>query len=329
MKIEILYFDGCPNHKPAVDRMREVFKDEGISAEISELNITNDAAARAAGFLGSPSIRINGLDVEPAARQSKEFGLTCRTYLEGGVLVGIPSRELIQAALREAAESESAHDCCRVPATTDQLSEPVSQNRKGLLLVSVTAAVGASLCCILPIVAAATGLGAIAAGAAFEQWRPYLLGVTGLLLGAGFLLAYRDYKKACAPGSLCATKPISRWNFVMLGAVAVLAGGLAAFPYYSGSVARVVLGQSALASKPIGSTAALATVTLRVPGMDCQACAVVLSASLTRLSGVADAKLDIDSRKAVVSYDPAAQNVAAIEKTIRDAGFEVSPEPGS
>ncbi len=170
MKIEVLYFDGCPNYRESLDRVLEVLKEDGFSAEVSEMNIPDATAAQAAGFLGSPSIRINGLDVEPAARSAKEFGLMCRTYMEGGKRVGVPSREVIQTALREAVEAQPANESCQIPAA------PASRKRKWLLGASVAAAVGASLCCILPIVAAATGLGTIAAGVVFEQWRPYLLG---------------------------------------------------------------------------------------------------------------------------------------------------------
>ncbi len=316
MKVEVQYFDGCPNHKPSLDRVLEVLKEEGIFAEVSEMNIPDATAAQAAGFLGSPSIRINGLDVEPAARSAKEFGLMCRTYMEGGKRVGVPSREVIQTALREAVEAQPANESCQI------LAAPASRKRKWLLGASVAAAVGASLCCILPIVAAATGLGTIAAGVVFEQWRPYLLGVTGLLLAAGFVLAYRDYKKACAPGSLCATTPMGRWSFIALGTVAAVVAGLAAFPYYSGAVAESVVGTSSPGHTII--SAALTRVMFQIPDMDCPACVVALSATLRKVPGVADAKLDVDSRKAVVTYDAAAQDIAVIEKVIRDAGFQIA-----
>lgn len=329
MKTEILYFEGCPNHRPAVERVREVLKEEGLTAEFVEVNVPDETAARSLGFLGSPTIRVNGLDVEPAARSVKQFGMMCRTYTEGGRREGLPSRELIRTALREAVKDASAaHDCCKAPAPAAAVSEPAGKKRKGLLLgASVAAAIGASLCCILPIVAAVTGAGVLAAGATFERWRPYLLGVTGLLLAGGFLLAYRDYRKACVPGSLCATKPMSRWNFMALGIVALLVIGLAAFPYYSGTVARAVVRQDG----PGGSmgSAALATAAFRIPDMDCAACAVSLSASFRRLDGVADAKVDYDSRRAVVTYDPAKQNFAAFEKLVNDAGFHIKPEPRS
>lgn len=323
MKVEVLYFDGCPNHKPTLDRVLEVLKEEGVSAEVSEMNIPDGAVAQAAGFLGSPSIRINGLDVEPATRSLKEFGMMCRTYMVGGKRVGLPSQEVIRAALWEAVAAQPAQECFQVPAAPAALlSEPAAPKRKWLLGASVAAAVGASLCCILPIVAAATGFGAIAAGAAFEQWRPFLLGVTGLLLAAGFVLAYRDYTKACAPGSLCATTPMGRWSLFALGTVATLVAGVAAFPYYSGTVAEVVVGTSR-PSHTVGSPA-LAKITFQIPDMDCPACVVVLSASLRKVPGVADAKLDVDSRKAVVTYDSATLNVAALEKLISDAGFHIA-----
>lgn len=173
-----------------------------------------------------------------------------------------------------------------------------------------------------------TGLGFLAAGAKLEPWRPYLLGVTGLLLGAGSFLAYRDHKKACAPGSLCATKPMGRWNVLALGTLAALVAGLAAFPYYSGAVAQAVVGTPAPSNTV--RTAALTTTAFQVPDMDCPACAVSLSAAFRKLPGVADAKLDVESRKAVVTYDPAAQSIVSLEQVINNAGFHIaSSEPRS
>jgi len=231
-------------------------------------------------------------------------------------------------ALRQAVSTQSVARDGEAPTQAAEPFEATGLKRKRLLVgASVAAAIGSSLCCIIPIVAAVTGIGTIAAGAAFEASRPYLLGITVLLLGAGFLLAYRDYQRACIPGSLCATKPMSRWSFSALGVVAMAVVAVAAFPYYSGVVAQVVLGQPS----PSYSTSSvpLSTVTFQIPDMDCPACAVSLSATLYKLRGVADAKLDVDSGKAVVSYDPATQNVPVLEKAIIDAGFHITSGPRS
>jgi hypothetical protein len=102
MNIEILYFEGCPNHGPAWQRVQELLREEGLSAEISEIQVSDPASARQMGFLGSPSVRINGLDVEPTARTAHEYGMMCRTYVSGVGQEGLPSREMIRTALRDA-----------------------------------------------------------------------------------------------------------------------------------------------------------------------------------------------------------------------------------
>ena len=68
MKIEVLYFEGCPNHLPAVELMREVAAELGIGADIQEVEVTDQAEAERLRFLGSPTIQVNGIDVEPEAR---------------------------------------------------------------------------------------------------------------------------------------------------------------------------------------------------------------------------------------------------------------------
>lgn len=101
MKIEILYFPGCPNHEPTVRRVRDVAVREGLAAEILEIDVSDERTAKELGFLGSPTIRINGLDIEPAARGAQPSGLSCRRY-PGGLL----SEEMIRAAIAEARAAE-------------------------------------------------------------------------------------------------------------------------------------------------------------------------------------------------------------------------------
>jgi copper chaperone CopZ len=316
MNVEVLYFTGCPNHKPAVDRVKEALRAEGLPGAVAEIEVPDAETAQRLRFLGSPSIRVNGVDIEPDARSVTAFGMMCRTYADGCCQTGLPSRKLVLSALREA----------RAPVSEPE--RPGAGMRRSFIFGgSLMAAVAASLCCILPVLAAVTGAGAIAAGAVFERWRPYLLGLTGLLLAGGFFLAWRDHKKACAADSLCVTKPMGRWNRIALGILATGVVALAAFPYYSGAVARLVVREPGPATSV--SAANLSTVAFQVPDMDCPACAVGLSAAFRKLPGVADAKLDVDSRKAVVTFDPGTQNVAALKKVITDAGFHIAPAPHS
>jgi len=95
--IEVLYFAGCPNHAPTVDLAREVMGELGLDAAIREVPVETVEAAEALRFVGSPSVRVNGRDIEPAAREQTEFALSCRLYGDAGV----PTKELLVEALRE------------------------------------------------------------------------------------------------------------------------------------------------------------------------------------------------------------------------------------
>jgi hypothetical protein len=105
MKVEVLYFAGCPNHPPAVSQVQEALQQEGVTAEMVEVEVTDEDTARAVGFLGSPTIRVNGLDVEAAARSVQSYGLSCRTYAAENYRAGVPPVAWIRAAIREAGRS--------------------------------------------------------------------------------------------------------------------------------------------------------------------------------------------------------------------------------
>jgi copper chaperone CopZ len=328
MKVQLFYFDGCPNHSLALERLRKILRQEGLPDHVEEINVISPEQAQALAFLGSPTIKINGVDVEPAARPSQAYAIACRTYRNAGQQEGLPDEEMIRAALKEAlAQPAGGHDCCAQTVAAVAAKSGESKSSSMVMGGSIFAAILASFCCILPIVFGLTGLSLVGASAAFAAWRPYLLTATFGLLAAGFYFAYRPAKTECAPGSACAMPVTKRSGRVVLWLTTVAVVAFALFPYYSGAVAQAVVGTSRL-SNTVGSTT-LAKVTFQIPDMDCPACAVVLSASLRKVPGVADAKLDVDSRKAVVTYDPAAQNVPALEKVISDAGFHIATAPHS
>jgi hypothetical protein len=235
MKIEVLYFDGCPNHKPAVERVQQLLRDEGAVAEVVEVNVSDGSIAQKVGFLGSPSIRVNKLDVEPEARAARDYGMMCRTYAVDGRREGLPSREMLRQAIREANSGINSSDADQPPSNSSK--SPTSLFAAG----SVLAAIIASFCCILPIVFALTGFSILGASALFDAWRPYLLGVTFGLLGLGFYFAYRPKKEQCAPGSACAMPVTNRSGRLMLWISTAAVVLFAAFPYYSGPVAEWLL----------------------------------------------------------------------------------------
>ena len=101
MKIELLYFEGCPNHVPAMEMLRETLNSLDREDRVHEVEVRTQAEAEAIKFVGSPSVRINGSDIEPWARTAKGFGLSCRTYINGSCHGGVPPRDLLRRAIME------------------------------------------------------------------------------------------------------------------------------------------------------------------------------------------------------------------------------------
>ncbi len=196
---------------------------------------------------------------------------------------------------------------------------------KFALTGAIVAAVTASLCCILPLIAAVLGFTGFAASQFFEHWRPYFLAVTFGLLAVGFYLAYRRPREACEAGSVCARTPMGRWNRAALWLVAVSVVVLAAFPYYSGWLARAVTKTSGPAEVPAQSSQAHAV--LKIDGMVCGACAALLEKKLSQIPGVRRAEVSFEKKQAALDYDPGAVKPSQFAKAITDVGYKVAGTP--
>ncbi|PZS34315.1 MAG: thioredoxin family protein [Pseudonocardiales bacterium] len=99
MKLEVLYSDGCPSHERLMPILRELAATH--DAELVQSRIETAERAEEARFLGSPSVRVDGRDVEPAAQTRTDYGLKCRLYRRPAGQSGLLPREWIQHALRE------------------------------------------------------------------------------------------------------------------------------------------------------------------------------------------------------------------------------------
>lgn len=93
MTVEILYFDRCPNHETLLPHVRELMSRAGVAETIELRRVEDDAAAQRERFLGSPTVRVNGRDVEPGADARTDFGLKCRLYRTPEGLRGSPLDE--------------------------------------------------------------------------------------------------------------------------------------------------------------------------------------------------------------------------------------------
>ncbi len=100
MKVEILYFDGCPTYETADETLRGVFAEQGAEAEVELVAVNSDEEARRLRFPGSPTIRVDGEDLFPSgAADRTAWALGCRTYLTPEGLRGSPTPEMYREAL--------------------------------------------------------------------------------------------------------------------------------------------------------------------------------------------------------------------------------------
>jgi hypothetical protein len=104
--IEVLHIDGCPNHETLLTHLTELLTDNHITASVTAILIENDHDAQAHRFLGSPTVRINGNDVDPTADEhhgdqdpSSRYGMQCRLYSTPHGITGTPPDQWILDAL--------------------------------------------------------------------------------------------------------------------------------------------------------------------------------------------------------------------------------------
>jgi hypothetical protein len=103
MKVEVLFFDGCPNYESLLPHLRAMLNAGGAEDTAIDLVGVDDAdAAEAERFLGSPTVRIDGEDVEPGAGGRTDFGLKCRLFATPDGLRGMPADEWVLRALERA-----------------------------------------------------------------------------------------------------------------------------------------------------------------------------------------------------------------------------------
>lgn len=189
---------------------------------------------------------------------------------------------------------------------------------------AVLTALAASACCLGPSLLVVLGVGGAGAVAAFGAYRPYLLGATGLLLGAGFYLTYRRPREVRAGGCDCARPRARRAGRIALWLSTAAVVRIAASPPLLARWSEAGRGSSP-ANDPT-----LAHATIHVDGIDCEACAAPMRKALAKVGGFRDLSIDLAKQSVFVSFEPAPGRleayVAAINALGYDAALPATPE---
>ena len=103
VRVSFLYYEDCPSHNLALERLREVMAEEDTPGELEVVKVETDEQARELRFVGSPTIRVDGQDIDPPTES--RYALTCRAYrLEDGRISPVPAKDMIRRALRSPAK---------------------------------------------------------------------------------------------------------------------------------------------------------------------------------------------------------------------------------
>jgi hypothetical protein len=100
MRVELLWWEGCPSYPETLEDLKRVLREEGVDGEVELVEVETDEQARSERFPGSPTIRIDGADAFPPA-DGEPFSLTCRVYrLRDGRVSPTPDPEDLREAIR-------------------------------------------------------------------------------------------------------------------------------------------------------------------------------------------------------------------------------------
>lgn len=245
MKIQLLYFSGCPNVAATRAALRDALAAEKLDLPIEEVDVEEAGAPEWARGWGSPTILIDGKEIydqQPSGAQA------CRLYVGG-----TPSVEVIRSRIARA--------------------RPSGSKRVALPMIgAVTAAIAASACCLVPAALAVVGLSGAGFASRFAPYRTYLLVASAIALAVGFWVAYRREADACG----CEVPRRRRAARVGLWITTLLTATLAAYPLLGGGNATAgsiaAEAQATLKLKVIGMdckecTSTIANSIKKVPGV--------------------------------------------------------------
>lgn len=192
-----------------------------------------------------------------------------------------------------------------------------SENK--LIGAGLLTAVAASLCCITPVLALIAGTGGIASTFSWiEPFRPYLIGLTILVLGFAWYQKLKPKKEIdCECETEEKPKFIQSKNF--LGIVTVFAFVMLAFPYYSG-----VFYTNAEKQVIVVDKSNIKRTEFKISGMTCASCEEHVNHEVDKIIGIVNSNASYENGNAIVEFDKTKTNETEIEKAINSTGYTVT-----
>ena len=193
------------------------------------------------------------------------------------------------------------------------------KTNNNLIGTGLLTAIAASLCCITPVLALIAGTSGIASTFSWiEPFRPYLVGITILVLGFAW---YQKLKPKKEIDCDCETdeKPSFMQSKKFLGIVTFFAIVMLAFPYYSGIFYAKTDKEIIIVDKSDISTAEF-----KISGMTCASCEEHVNHEVTKLNGILTTNVSYNDGNAIIEFDKSKTNTTEIELAINSTGYSVT-----
>ena len=85
-RVDVLVFEGCPEVEATIEEARRAIAVAKVETELRVFVVDSDVEAKRLRFLGSPTVRVDGVDVDASARGRADYGVQCRLYSVAGRL---------------------------------------------------------------------------------------------------------------------------------------------------------------------------------------------------------------------------------------------------
>ena len=192
-----------------------------------------------------------------------------------------------------------------------------SENK--LIGAGLLTAITASLCCITPVLALIAGTSGIASTFSWiEPFRPYLIGLTFLVLGFAWYQKLKPQKEIDCDCEMD-EKPKFIQSKKFLGIVTVFAIVMLAFPYYSGIFYPNTEKQIIVVDK-----SDIKTTEFKISGMTCASCEKHVNHEVNKLNRIVNSKASYKNENAIVEFYKTKTNETEIEKAINSTGYKVT-----
>lgn len=190
---------------------------------------------------------------------------------------------------------------------------------KGAAASGMLAALGASACCIPPVIAAVAGIGGVAGSLSWmEPLRPYLIGIAIIAIGYAWYNYYRRQKSE----DCCAVDAKPKWyqSKGFLVGITIFAAVSITFPYYS----HIFYPANENKEVVIVDASDSQNVTFDVKGMTCSGCEAHVSSEVNKLPGIINVEANHEEATAKVEFDKSKVNLTEIKEAINATGYKVT-----